>query len=339
MEQLQQAGVSNGGQRLQRRGLFGAILGALAAGLVSKARPAQAEDGASLILGEAAENLASTATRLELKSEFLNVPAFKAIANTGGANTGVATTNNGLMPLTLPTGNIGVFGCTDDGVGCWGQSDTNIGTWGVARTGVGVLGTTYPPEEPGTPEEYPPAGVFGRGNSQVGVWATSEDNVASWAISKKGIGVAGQSPHIGGWFMIGAGPPDDGFWRTLEPAALHTTAMGTDVSACCRADQGVAVMAEAKAPLGTAIMAMGRIQSDMVGRSMILRGQDMLFVPCITVDAQRGHVSVTPLGDVGSFWVELLTGRGFVVHLDKAAKADTDVTYLVVEMMDHEHTA
>lgn len=324
MDQVQREGTPIGGEEgLRRRGLIASILGVLAAGLFGKVGSARAENGDPLNLG--AVNEATRETRLELMSSGQNVPAFKAVGNTTAA---------GIMPLELPVqGNIGVFGCADKGVGLWGLSDTNIGAWGMSMTGVGVLGTTYPETSrgPGAFEPYPPAGVFGVGGSQPGGWFTSESNIANWGQSNTGVGVSGESNHVGAWFKKGK---VDMLLSDLEPAALHATALGTDNSACFRAHMGVAVMAEVMDPQGVALMVMGKIQSDMVNMGMIHLGSDTAPVVCNEV-TERSHVQVTLNSDVGASvqWVELMPGSGVVVHLDRRAKANGTFSYLVVDMI------
>lgn len=364
---------------VQRRGLIASVLGLLAAGLLGRSDPARAADGDALLLGKA--NQATSPTRLELggrtglaavevvaPDRSGNVPSVSVLGN-ADANTGRFLGNvgdkwpppdtggevwappgtgfdvtPGEMPLNFAavlgeSAEIGVFGNSPRGTGVWGASESNIGTWGVSNTGIGVLGQTYvDPESPS--QSYPPAGVFGVGGPQVGVWGVSSSNIAVWGVSAdKGIGVAGQSPNIGGWFMIGSAPAD--FFRTLEPAALHTTAFGHAVSGCFRAEKGVAAMAQALDPEGVALMTMGRIQSDMVGAGTIRRGEDAVFVQCNGF-RPTSHAQVTLTSDVGtsSFWVEGMPGKGFVLHLDKRAKRDGTFTYSVVEAMQpHQHPA
>jgi hypothetical protein len=322
-------------------------VGLLAAALLGRASQASAQSEepplppkGTPLLGSTRNDTVDT-TALDLRSP-IKQPVFCAAQNDnmgmlGNVPTGVRdkfpnVNTGGRMPLNLAAvageaSEIGVFGNAPDGVGIWGASQTNIGTWGVSNTGVGVLGTTYPTIA-GHEITYPPAGVFGAGGSQVGVWGASESNFGAWGQSNTGIGAAGQSNKIGGWFAKGAYSQD--FIDGLEPAALHTTARGADVSACFRAELGVAAMIEAED--GVAVRAYGRLQSDMIGFAVIPRGSDTAFIACPRM-AENAHVSLTFYGDTGASndWVEVLPGKGAILHLDKRSKANVKFSWFVTE--------
>ncbi len=342
MSDVQPASEQSSPATLPRRGLLATAIGLVAAAFLGKASSAGAEEppptGIPILGGT--NNVTTDTTEIELKSSMIK-PAFCAEQNgnmgmLGNVPTGVGDrfpeVNPGRMPLNLAAvagegTEIGVFGFAPEGVGLWAASETNIGGWGLSRTGIGLLGTTHPMAT-GHEVPYPPAGVFASGGSQVGAWAISESNFGNWGQSNTGIGAAGQSNRIGGWFAKGYYSQE--FIDGLEPAALHTTAVGMDTSACFRAQMGVAAMIEAEH--GVAIRAFGRIQSDMVGNHVIRRGEASAFVPCMRI-IETSHVSITLNGDAGasSFWVEILPGKGAILHLDKRAKQDTRFTWLVVE--------
>jgi len=236
----------------------------------------------------------------------------------------------------------GVYGIgSADKTGLWGVSDTGIGEWGQSNTGIGVLGQLGPAAAGAV---YPHAGVLGIHNGEsapgppntpAGVWGLARGSgIGTWGQSNTGIGVSGESGNIGAWFKKGMVDIDP---KTLEPAALHTTALGTDVSGCFRAEMGVAVMAEAKEG-GTALMAMGRIQSDMVGFGQIPMGSDVSGInPCVLVIRGITHVDVTLQDDIGAqvLFVEVITDKGFIVHLDKRARAAGTFSYSVMDAMAH----
>jgi len=282
----------------------------------------------------------------------------------------MATRATSLADTTYPAA--GVYGVGGDKVGIWGVATSGIGSWGQSDTGVGILGQTGRPVAPsplpipypasgvlgigadagsgvigwiGHPvggAKYPRSGVLGIGNGDlVGVWGLSNANMGTWGQSDSGVGVSGQSNNIGAWFKKGDVPIQ---MSELEPAALHTTAMGTDVSTCARAEKGVAMMAETSDPAGTGLMietpeggvaihAMGRILSNQIMLSLLGKGIDFLRIPCNEINA-NSHVSVMLRNDVGAAvsWIELQPGVGIVVHFDRRTRVEGSLTYAVTEM-------
>jgi hypothetical protein len=140
----------------------------------------------------------------------------------------------------------------------------------------------------------------------------------------------------------------------LEPAAFHSSARGTDVSTCARSEAGPAVMAETQTGVGVhamvddvagvAIMAQnehggdalhthGRVRSDAAGSGIVAAGTDKSGINPCTLVTEESHVSITFTGNPNgaSAWVERLPGRGFVLHLEKAAKADLPFTYSAID--------
>ena len=270
------------------------------------------------------------------------------VANWGASLTGVGVLGQtypavGPGPQTYPAS--GVLGIGGSAPGIWGKSNSSIGAWGVSDTAQGVVGQTG--QSGSGPVQYPTqiAGVLGiGGGGQTGVWGVANGGgIGSWGQSADGIGVSGESANrIGAWFKVGNVTVDP---KTLESAALHTTAQGGHVSTCARADTGVALMAETSDPKGTglmietpaggvAIMAMGRIVSSEIMLQNVAKGTDATYTPCIDINP-NSHVSIMLRSDVGAVvsWVELLLGNGIIVHFDRKTRAAGTFTYAVSEMM------
>lgn len=267
------------------------------------------------------------------------------------ANWGVSLEGIGVLGQTYPmdiAGHetpypaAGVFGIGGRAPGTWGLSTSGPGAWGQSNTGPGVLGQTGKADVlPAV--QYPMAGVYGVGGDATDVWGVSGRGVGSWGQSNTGIGVSGESGNIGGWFMKKGDVPVDP--KSLEPAALHTTAQGVDISMCARAQMGVAVMAETSDPKGTGLMietpeggvaihAMGRFVSSEIMLASVTKGSDMIVIPCGDINP-NSHVSIMLRNDVGALvsWVELQPGKGIVVHFDRRTRSDGTLTYAVSEMM------
>jgi hypothetical protein len=296
-------------------------------------------------------------------------------SNTGPGvlgQTGIMTT--GALGLQTGYPAAGVYGVGGDAVGVWGVANRGVGSWGQSNTGPGVLGQTGVSQDPG-PIQYPPSGVLGIGNTAnssgvigwigtpaagasypraavlgvgnqggTGTWGVANGGgIGAWGQSNDGIGVSGESANrIGAWFKVGNVTIDP---KTLESAAVHTTAMGTHVSMCARSQQGVAFMAEVSDPKGTglmietpeggvAIMAMGRLQSDQIMLADVGKAVDMVSIPCNEINAMS-HVSIMLRNDIGAAvtFVELQPGVGIVVHFDRRTRNAGTLTYAVTEMM------
>jgi hypothetical protein len=270
----------------------------------------------------------------------------------GQSNTGPGVLGQTGMATVLPAVQYpaaGVYGVGGDKVGLWGVATTGVGSWGQSNSGQGVLGQLG--NSPAAALDYPHAGVVGITNvsalDRAGTWGLAMGiGIGAWGQSNMGVGVSGESNHIGAWFRKGTVPFD---MTKLEPAALHTTALGTDVSTCARAEKGVALMAEVSDPAGTGLMieapegavaihAMGRIVSSEIMLASVAKGADMTVIPCGDINP-NSHVSIMLRSDIGAAvsWVELQPGKGIVVHWDRRTRFDGTLTYAVSEMMGTTH--
>jgi len=254
----------------------------------------------------------------------------------GQSNTGPGVLGQTGMATVLPAVQYpaaGVYGVGGDKVGLWGVATTGIGSWGQSDSGQGVLGQLG--NSPTAALQYPHAGVVGITNvaalDRAGTWGLAMGiGIGAWGQSNMGVGVSGESNHIGAWCRKGTVPFD---MTTLESAALHTTAMGSDMSGCFRAQFGVAVEAETEQG-GIAIRATGRIQSNLVGLMNVAKNSDMQFVECIDANAMS-HVVITPRSDLGAMvsFVEVMPGRGFTVHFDRRTRNAGSFSWSVVEAL------
>jgi len=318
---------------LRRRGIFAGALASVAALVVGRSSAVAAAENEPVLLGT--RNSATSTTSIERVPGYPPDPCFGAISPNGIGLLGVVY---GDGPLQTPGASIndvsypsaGVFGIGHDRVGIWGRATSGMGAWGQSDTGIGVIGQTGPSNL--TQANYPVAGVLGVDNTgaTAGTWGLSGRGIGAWGQSDTGIGVAAQSNNIGAWFKKGNVPQKV---SELEPAAFHATAMGTDIAGCVRADKGVGLMAEAEDAAGFAIVARGRIASDMVMKGKVAAGSDVAYQPCIRVSDQS-HVAVTLRSDIGALvsYVEIQPGRGVTIHFNKIAKADGVFTYSVVDI-------
>jgi hypothetical protein len=253
-------------------------------------------------------------------------------SNTGPGVLGQTGKSAALPAVQYPAA--GVLGIgSEDQVGVWGLSAAGIGSWGQSDSGQGVLGQLG--NSPAAAIQYPHAGVVGITNvpalDRAGTWGLATGvGIGAWGQSNMGVGVSGESNHIGAWFRKGTVPFD---MTTLESAALHTTAMGNDMSGCFRAQFGVAVEAETEQG-GIAIRAVGRIQSNLVGLMNIAKNSETQFVACIDANTMS-HVVITPRNDLGAMvsFVEVMPGRGFTVHFDRRTRSAGSFSWSVVEAL------
>lgn len=277
--------------------LFGGLLG-LASGVFGRARPAQAQEGQPFLLGTT--NTANETTALDFRGGPVE-SALKILSGMAAA-------------AVAGKGKLALVGLTPE---------TYLDLRQITRAGVES------------------AAVFGGSDTEVGVWGRSLTNVGAWGFSQDGIGVKGvtrDGPGIGIWAYKSAVDLP----RPEEPAAFHATATRDFNAVCAVADAGTAVMAEASPTAGIALHAMaqvaaqfmGRVQLNMAGKGVVRAGSATAMIQCPGV-TENSHVQVTFTSEARSsdHWIELMAGKGAVLHLPHRAHADTSFTYAVFEAL------
>lgn len=184
------SGAAVGSGHVSRRGLLAAAVGATGAMLVTRAAPAAAADGDSVLAGQ--ETAATNTTRVVASTghglDGVTTSSVDGRAGVEGKASATTGLTYGMKGKSLSNRGIGVFGeataASGDTTGVWGESDSD--------RGVGVFGST--PAVSG--ETY---GVWGKSDSSDGTGVLGEVVAASG----RTFGVWGKSHSANGAGVVG----------------------------------------------------------------------------------------------------------------------------------------
>ena len=213
--------------------------------------------------------------------------------------TGGATEDDDALYSLMASGVHGI-GAREPGV-C-GRSET-IGVLGESH-GIGMWGAAGPTEVDVSQVPAFSTGVWGQGTGQ-------------------SVGVLGNAPLIGVWGAASLEPPGPPILPAVQTPswALGPRPTSRAASACLARHQAG----------GAALAVEGRASFTGVGGGTLdRRGDAFIGDPHISADS---HVIVTLQGDPGKGapWVEVMPGKGFVVHMTEAANKRVPFSYLVLD--------